>query len=111
MNPIETAEIRELIIAKIASILGSVYDEPAQGVTPDTVSAWLAFKSEPRLNELRLALERIERDEYGVCIFCKGRISLTVLRQAPTAHFCDSCASILRHRTEANAQHSSARNP
>ena len=104
MNPIETAEIRELIIAKIASILGSVYDEPA-------VSAWLAFKSEPRLNELRLALERIERDEYGVCIFCKGRISLTVLRQAPTAHFCDSCASILRHRTEANAQHSSARNP
>ena len=99
MNTSESAEMREIILTRIAVILRDVYDEPLQGVTQETVSARLAFKSEPRLNELRLAFERLERGEYGICIFCKGPISLAILRNAPTAHFCDSCANILRHRT------------
>jgi RNA polymerase-binding transcription factor DksA len=92
-------EIREIILAKIAEALKSVYDETPGDLTFDNVLSRLAFKADPLLNELRLAIERLQRGEYGACIFCKQEIPFRMLRELPTAHFCESCSSILRKRT------------
>lgn len=93
--------IREIILERIAAILTEVYKEEITEFTPEALSAHLAFKADPRLNDLRLALERMDRNEYGQCIFCKGQIAADLLRQHPTAHFCAQCAGILRKRTSA----------
>ncbi len=96
-----TDTLREIILLRIARILQDVYQDPATDLSESTIFAKLAFKSHPQLNELRLALERIRRDEFGRCIFCKGPISTAVLEGNPTAHFCDQCAGVLRYRTSA----------
>ena len=90
---------RDIILARITAILEHTYHESLPDVTVHTVTARLAFKADPELNELRLALERIERGEYGNCIFCKQDIPLAMLTAQPTAHFCDRCTAILRFRT------------
>lgn len=95
----QTTEIREIILYRIASILQNVYQEPVQDLSEDHIVAKLAFKADPHLNELRLALERIQQGEYGRCIFCKSPIDEDLLKRSPTAHFCDRCASLLRYRT------------
>ena len=92
-------EIQERILVRIAGILSTVYNEPAEDLSVENVSAKLAFKGDPHLNELRLALERIKRDEYGQCIFCKGDISMEILRELPTAHFCKPCADTLMKKS------------
>jgi RNA polymerase-binding transcription factor DksA len=91
--------IREIILERIASILQSVYKDPAIDLSEETLIAKLSFKADPQLNELRLALERMVREEYGRCIFCKGPIADELLKTDPTAHFCHQCAGILRYRT------------
>ena len=100
----QATEIREIILYRIATILKDVYEESLQEFSEEYLTACLAFKGDPRLNELRLALERIRRGDYGACIFCKNPISVDSLRDDPTAHFCDSCAKSLRQR---NRQRSS----
>ncbi|MBE0644883.1 MAG: hypothetical protein IH600_12435 [Bacteroidetes bacterium] len=94
-----TGVIREIILMRIAFILQDVYMDPASDLSEATITAKLAFKSDPQLNELRLALERMRRDEFGRCIFCKGPIALPVLEKNPTAHFCEQCSGVLRYRT------------
>lgn len=91
--------IREIILGRIALILQDVYKDPPPDLSEETIVAKLAFKADPQLNELRLALERIRREEYGACIFCKGEITHDLLAANPTAHFCHQCSGILRYRT------------
>jgi len=94
----QTREIREIILQRIAVILQDEYEETVQEHSEEYLTACLAFKSDPRLNELRLALNRIQRGDFGRCIFCKQHIATETLRTTPTAHFCDSCANALRKR-------------
>ena len=95
-----TMEIREIILHRIADILQNTYRENLQELTEEYLTACMAFKGDTQLNELRLALERIRRDEYGHCIFCKEAISHDILLRNPTAHFCDGCSNtLLRRRT------------
>ena len=105
MTYIELNEITEIILGRIERILKDEYHESLTGVTLANVAACVAFKAHPELNELRLALERMERGEYGICIFCKQDIPARILREYPTAHFCDSCSAILRYRTHPAAAH------
>jgi RNA polymerase-binding transcription factor DksA len=91
--------IREIILERLAAILIEVYNETISNFSPEALSAHLAFKADSRLNDLRLALERMDRDEYGRCIFCKGQMSEELLRKHPTAHFCEQCTGILKRRT------------
>ncbi|MBL0176916.1 MAG: hypothetical protein IPP94_16935 [Ignavibacteria bacterium] len=95
----QQSELREIILAKIATILTGVYNEPVPTITLGDVLARTAFKADPLLNELRLALERLERGDFGRCIFCKEDIPYPILSDLPTAHFCDRCANVLRCRT------------
>ena len=94
----QTMEIREIILTKIAMILKDLYNENLQEFSEVYLTACLAFKSDPQLNELRLALERIHRGDFGRCIFCKGSIPEATLRANPTAHFCDTCSQALLQR-------------
>ncbi len=89
------SELKELILSRMAGILETVYNEPRRMLSTDSLTAHLAFKADPHLNELRLALERMERNEYGFCIFCKEEIPNSILYELPTAHFCDRCAATL----------------
>ncbi|MCB2204680.1 hypothetical protein KQI65_08020 [bacterium] len=93
-------EIREIILHRIASILQDRYDETLQELSEEYLTACLAFKGDPHLNELRLALERIRRGDYGRCIFCKEDIPTDVLRGDPTSHFCEPCSRTLRTRLQ-----------
>ena len=102
MTETNLVEIREIIFARITGILERRYKESLHELTLSTVIARLAFKADPELNELRLALERMERGEYGGCIFCKQDIPLSLLKEQPAAHFCDSCTAILRYRTQSS---------
>lgn len=94
----QTTEIRDIILKKIAMILKDMYNENLQEFSEVYLTACLAFKSDPQLNELRLALERIQRGDFGRCIFCKDTIPEATLRGNPTAHFCDACSQALLQR-------------
>ena len=103
-------ELQERILVRIAAILTTVYNEPVDDLTMDNVSARLAFKGDPHINELRLALERIRRGEYGQCIFCKGDIAVEILRELPTAHFCETCADRLVQKHSTRSVHQTMEN-
>lgn len=44
------------------------------------------------LEQINIALERIERDEYGICAACKKTISTERLKAIPYADRCINCA-------------------
>lgn len=45
------------------------------------------------IGDVRQALLRIERGEYGTCVSCGGEIGLARLKALPTASLCIGCAS------------------
>jgi RNA polymerase-binding transcription factor DksA len=55
------------------------------------IDAVLAFKSDPHLDELRGALERIDDGSFGVCIGCKMEIDQRVLVEEPARRICEKC--------------------
>ena len=61
------------------------------GVSLHGIDAALAFKSDPRLEELRGALERIDEGSFGVCIGCKSPISWRLLDEEPARRMCEKC--------------------
>lgn len=55
------------------------------------IDAILAFKSDPRLDELRGALERIDDGSFGICIGCKTEIDQRMLDEEPARRMCEQC--------------------
>ena len=55
------------------------------------IDAVLAFKSDPHLDDLRGALERIDDGSYGVCIGCKAQIEQLLLDEEPARRICEKC--------------------
>jgi len=55
------------------------------------IDALLAFKSDPRIDDLRGALERLERGTFGQCLACKGHIDQELLDTDPTQRLCSAC--------------------
>lgn len=51
----------------------------------------LAFKSDPKLDELRGALERLENGTFGICIGCKRQIRQSDLDKELTRRVCTRC--------------------
>lgn len=66
-------------------------------ITLHEVDALLAFKSDPYLEELRQALERLESGAYGTCLSCKGPISQEMLDRDPTQRLCSMCEEKFVH--------------
>ncbi len=67
--------------------------------SPHTLDAILSFKSDPRLNELKRALDQLDEGTFGICIFCKGRIPQSVLDQDPIQRLCARCEQAIAHPT------------
>jgi len=63
------------------------------------IDALLAFKTDPRLDELRGALNRLEEGTYGQCLACKNDVSQELLDRDPARRFCPACEQQLAHRT------------
>jgi RNA polymerase-binding transcription factor DksA len=61
------------------------------------LDAVLAFKSDPQLDELRRALERLESGAFGTCISCKGSIGSDLLDVDPTQRLCARCEEQFSH--------------
>jgi RNA polymerase-binding transcription factor DksA len=62
------------------------------------VDALLSYKSNPVIDALRGALERLEDGSYGCCLACKRTIPQEALDMDPTRRLCDACE--VRVRTE-----------
>ncbi len=61
------------------------------------IDALLAFKSDPRLDELRGALDRLECGTFGQCLACKEPIDQDLLDADPTHRFCSRCERLYSH--------------
>lgn len=73
-------------------------------ITPHDLDALLAFKSDPMLDELRAALERMDTGTYGLCLCCKSPISQEVLDRDPAQRLCGTCEHQFLHQPSVPAQ-------
>ena len=58
----------------------------------DDVLEALGGIARSELEKINTALERIERNEYGICTVCKNDISVERLKAIPYADRCINCA-------------------
>lgn len=96
--------IRRVILSRLYDHLAQQYFVPwprepfIRGeMTHHEVDAVLAFKCDPYLDELRTALDRLDRGIYGICISCKGRIPLDALVLNPGQRLCAACEENIAH--------------
>jgi hypothetical protein len=99
-----TERIRRVILSRLYDHLLEQYFVPwprepfIRGtVTEHEVDAVLAFRSDEFLDELRTALDRLNRGTYGICISCKGRIPVEALVLNPAQRLCAACEEYLAH--------------
>ena len=78
--------VRRAILSSLLDHVRSEYgvewdrNEVLRGLlTVPQIDALLAFRSDPRLDELRCALVRLEAGSYGTCCRCKRDISRQVI--------------------------------
>lgn len=77
---------------KFDSELGSQQPEDAASEVEEYVSKLpVEYSLENRLRDINLALEKIEKGNYGKCEKCGKRISEERLEVAPEARFCQNC--------------------
>jgi len=93
------------------AVLASLYDhvQDAYGVdwsreafvdgqlSLNELDALLAFKSDPRIDELRGALDRLQSGTFGMCLACKGRIDQELLDADPAQRLCVPCEQLYSH--------------
>ncbi len=61
------------------------------------IDALLAFKSDARIDELRSALDRLERGVYGTCLACKDAMDQGLLDTDPARRLCGACEMLYSH--------------
>lgn len=69
------------------------------------IDAILAFKTDPELDELRAALDRLEHGTYGLCITCKHPIGRDVLEREPGRRICAACEQGFNHGASLGVGH------
>ncbi len=90
--------MRRVVLCRMFDLLEQTYgidvdreEFIGERVSFHEIDAALAFKSDPRLDELRGALERIDEGSFGVCIGCKSDIDERLLEAEPARRMCDKC--------------------
>jgi RNA polymerase-binding transcription factor DksA len=81
--------LRTIIASEIIAILQDEYSVTVDAELP--LRYYLDFKTQPRLMELREALDRLDRGNYGLCLICGGEIAPGVLHASPTQSLCPEC--------------------
>lgn len=102
-------EFRDLLNATEAELRASLEESAASAapVSPDNAIGRLTRqdamqaqqmalemrrRNKARLQQIELALRKLERGDYGVCVRCDEEISLARLRVRPEAQVCVRCA-------------------
>ena len=67
-------------------------DERARNVTDYEEERAVEQSLETRLQEINLALKRIENDQYALCTNCQSSIEEKRLMAMPIIHLCIDCA-------------------
>jgi DnaK suppressor protein len=117
----EFKTIRANLQKRHQSILSKISEEPPlQGSDDITRGDSLDIASSARdreitfmlksreLDELRAvedAIERIDRDDYGICASCEDPIEIKRLEAIPWARFCRSCQEEMENRKTAGRMH------
>ncbi len=90
--------MRRVVLSRMFDVLDQTYgidvdrrDFVEERVSLHEVDAVLAFRSDPRLEELRGALERINDGSFGLCIGCKTEIDQRLLDEEPARRICEIC--------------------
>jgi RNA polymerase-binding transcription factor DksA len=90
--------MRSLVLSRMFDLLDQTYvididreEFVGERASLHEIDAVLAFKSDPHLDELRSALERIDDGSYGVCIGCKMDIDQRLLDEEPARRICAKC--------------------
>ena len=105
---------RQAVLAKISEeppLQGS--DDITRGDSLDIASSArdreITFMLKSReLDELRAvedAIERIDRDDYGICASCEDPIEIKRLEAIPWARFCRSCQEEMESRKTVGRLH------
>ena len=63
----------------------------------DRLDSWY----ETELNQIDHAIERVRRDDYGICLACHRPIEPKRLETAPEAEYCSACQSMREALTAA----------
>lgn len=55
------------------------------------IEALLSIRSDPQIDELRRAFDRLDNCTFGICIGCKRRIDWSLLLRDPCRRVCPDC--------------------
>ncbi|WP_411030273.1 TraR/DksA family transcriptional regulator [Spongiimicrobium sp. 3-5] len=105
----DSLEIRKLFLSEIAKTEKKVarYEGMAQPIAPDNAIGRVSrmdainnksvmdaalLKAKERLVGLKRNLEKLDTDDFGVCIKCKNKIPVERILLAPQSSFCVNCA-------------------
>lgn len=69
--------------------------DTASLTTDQTISQTLNEKQLYKLNEVNLALSKIESHKFGICEMCDEEIGIERLKVKPYARFCIVCSEML----------------
>ena len=90
--------MRRSIVALLVERLKASHDldlprgtHALDGITDYEIEALLSVRSDPQIDELRRALERLDNRAFGICIGCKSRIDWSALLQDPCRRVCPDC--------------------
>lgn len=75
--------------------LGDKEDENAEEVATYSTNLTLERTLESSLRDVTRALERIEKDAYGTCKYCKNELDEKRLRARPSSSSCVECKKTL----------------
>jgi RNA polymerase-binding transcription factor DksA len=90
--------MRRSIVARLVDRLKESHDlefptgtHALDGITDYEIEALLSVRSDPQIDELRRALERLDNRAFGICIGCKRRIDWSLLLRDPCRRVCPDC--------------------
>ena len=87
------SQLRESGDKNFAALAGQVHDSGDESVAEllGSLSTIAAEQETRELREIEVALERMQKDEYGICMICGEPIALERLQANPAAVCCIAC--------------------
>ena len=79
-------------------------EEEAQELNQARLIAQLGDRGRAELDAIDVAIERMERGDYGLCESCEEPIDVERLEVLPTARFCTTCAEARERDARLRAQ-------
>lgn len=103
-----TKELTKLEELENASDLGDNLSEPEFETRVEDIrdlNTLEAFKDTLRrsLSEVKIALKRIKKNNYGICVNCRKQISAERLEAFPQAQYCKECAALMEEKENGKA--------